>query len=292
MATAKEIKERIDSIKKTRKTTSAMRMVSAAKLNRAQKNIHNMLPYSQALHSVLESLIAATDGDIESPLGIERNVKRVAIIAFSSDSSLIGAFNNNVIRELNNTVKRYASLGKRNIEVYTIGKKINEAANKQKYNVVKYYEGLASKPDYDECAELAEILITRFLKGELDRVEMIYHHFKSAGSQTLTRETYLPITLKKHDNPAKDKGAAIADFILEPSRETLLETIIPKSIKLQLYTALVDNNTSEHAARMVAMQIATDNADELISDLSVEYNKSRQQAITNQLLDIAGGQQA
>jgi F-type H+-transporting ATPase subunit gamma len=277
----KEVKERINSVKSTRKTTSAMKMVASAKLHKAQGTIAGMLPYSQSLHHVMESLLS---GDFTSVLCEQRPVERVAIVAYSSDSSLCGAFNANVIREMVKAMDRYASLPNINISLYTIGKKVYDAARKKGYSVTKNFPDLAAKPKYDEVADLASELIRQFSAGEVDCVELIYHHFKTAATQTLEHQTMLPLTL-----PKVKTGADMTDYILEPSRQELLDSLIPKSIKLQMFTALLDSNASEHAARMLAMQAATDNADDLISDLTIEYNKSRQQAITSELLDIIGG---
>lgn len=285
MAAFKEIKERIQSVKTTQKITAAMKMVSAAKLNKAQKNIAGMLPYSNALHHILRSVLAA-GGDFYTPLAEERTPGRVAVIAFSSDSSLAGSFNSNVIKEFRKTLSAYGHLPKENILIYTVGKKIFEAARKSGYAVTRNFEGLAAKPDYDTMAAFTDELVTLFNRKAIDRVEVIYHHFKSAGAQILTRENFLPLTL-----PAPENTAAIrtADYLLEPSQETVLAELLPKSLKLKLYTILLDSNASEHAARVIAMQTATDNADELIGTLVIAYNKSRQQAITNELLDMIGG---
>ena len=286
MAAFKEIKERIQSVKTTQKITSAMKMVSAAKLNKAQKNIAGMLPYSNALHHILRSVLAAGD-DFYTPLAEERTPERVAVIAFSSDSSLAGSFNSNVIKEFRKTLSAYEHLPKENMLIYTVGKKIFEAARKSGYAVTRYFEGLAAKPDYDTMAALTGDLIALFNRKAIDRVEVIYHHFKSAGTQVLTRENFLPLTLPATENATAKR--TVATYLLEPSQETVLAELLPKSLKLKLYTMLLDSNASEHAARVVAMQTATDNADELIGELVIAYNKSRQQAITNELLDMIGG---
>ncbi len=282
MASLKEIKERINSVGSTRKITSAMKMVSAAKLHKAQAAIVGMGPYSRALSHVMEGLLSGAT--LNFPLTTRRDPQRVAIVALSSDSSLCGAFNANVARKLAERVDAYADLPAEAIEVYTIGKKINEAALKAGYNVVKNFEGLAAKPDYDVMAHLAQQFMDRFIDGSLDRVEVVYHRFKSAGSQVLSVEELLPLVL-----PNNSEEGLGTDYILEPSREELLATLLPKSVKLQLYTHLLDSSASEHAARVIAMQMATENADELLNELTIEYNKSRQQAITNELLDIVGG---
>jgi F-type H+-transporting ATPase subunit gamma len=266
-----------------------MKMVSAAKLNRAQKNIAGMLPYSNAMHHILRSVLSLGD-DFETSLAKQRPVERVAVVAFSSDSALAGSFNSNVAKELRRALSAYAHLHKENIFIYTIGKKVFEAAGKLGYTVARNFEGLAAKPSYDALAALADELIGQFGAAEIDRVEVIYHHFKSAGAQVLTRDVFLPIALNtaQGQKEATDKKI-LPDYIVEPSSSEVFAALLPKSLKLKLYTMLLDSNASEHAARVIAMQLATDNADELINDLTIDYNKSRQQSITNELLDIIGG---
>lgn len=288
MAQLKEIKERINSVKSTRKITSAMKMVSAAKLNKAQRSIAGMLPYSNAMHHILRSVLSA-GSDFETSLDKQRTVERVAIVAFSSDSSLAGSFNSNVVKELRRTLGRYAHIPKDRIFIYTIGKRVFEATGKLGYTVTRNFEGLAAKPDYDTLAAFAGELIGQFGVAAIDKVEVIYHHFKSAGSQTLTREIFLPLTLDAQEAPDKADKKMLPDYIVEPSAGEVLAELLPKSLKLKLYTMLLDSSASEHAARVIAMQLATDNADELINDLTIEYNKSRQQSITSELLDIVGG---
>jgi len=279
MASLKSIKERILSIRSTRKVTSAMKMVSSAKLHKAQNRIEHMLLYSNALYRVMKNLLS---NDFSTDLSEERSVNRIAIVAFSSDTALAGAFNANIIRELEKSLEYYKG---KEIRLYTVGKKVYDAIRKSGIEITHNYEDLAAKPDYKIISELASLFIQQFRDHEIDRVEVIYHHFKSAGSQELIRENLLPVVL---DTETEDKVSSV-DYIYEPSREELLKVLIPKSIKLKLYTVLLDSNASEHAARMVAMQAATDNADRLINDLTLAYNKSRQQAITSELLDIISG---
>jgi F-type H+-transporting ATPase subunit gamma len=287
MAAFKEIKLRINSVTTTRKITSAMKMVSAAKLNKAQKNITGMLPYSKVLQRTLSNVLGAGN-DFDSPLAAQRTPERVALVVFSSDSSLAGAFNSNVIKEFRKTLHKYKHLPKEQVVVYTVGKKIFEAAKKMGCNIAQNFEGLAPTPNYDTVTKFTEELINSFQTKKLDLVEVIYHHFKNAGSFLLTHEDFLPITLSKESKKTA-KGGVVADYILEPSHEEILAELLPKSLKLKLYAALLDSNASEHAARVIAMQTATTNADELVGDLTIEYNKSRQQAITNELLDIVAG---
>jgi F-type H+-transporting ATPase subunit gamma len=239
------------------------------------------------MHHILRSVLSLGD-DFETSLSRQRPAERVAVVAFSSDSALAGSFNSNVVKELRRTLNAYAHLPKEKIFVYTIGKKVFEAAGKLGYTVARNFEGLAAKPSYDVLAAFAGELIEQFGAAEIDRVEVVYHHFKSAGAQVLTRDVFLPLTLDTGQEEAADKKI-LPDYIVEPSSSEVFAALLPKSLKLKLYTMLLDSNASEHAARVIAMQLATDNADELINDLTVDYNKSRQQSITNELLDIIGG---
>ena len=295
MASLQEVKTRINSVKSTRKITSAMKMVASAKLHKAQGAIENMLPYQRKLNKILTNFLGA-DLPIESPYIRAREVKRVAIVAFSSNTSLCGAFNANVIKMLLQTVGEFRTLGQDNILIFPVGKKVDEAAKRLGFQPQETSATLSDKPSYQEASELAHRLMKMYIAGEIDRVELIYHHFKSMGVQILLRETYLPIDLTHIvDGEEKQKeeevqGGEIAnDYIIEPSAEELIANLIPTVLSQKLFTAAVDSNASEHAARTLAMQVATDNANELIQDLTKQYNKSRQQAITNELLDIVGG---
>ena len=295
MASLKEVKTRINSVKSTRKITSAMKMVASAKLHKAQGAIENMLPYERKLNKILTNFLSA-DLPVESPYIKAREVKRVAIVAFSSNTSLCGAFNANVIKMLLQTVGEFRTLGQDNILIFPVGKKVDEAVKRLGFEPQETSTTLSDKPSYQEASELAHRLMEMYVSGEIDRVELIYHHFKSMGVQILLRETYLPIDLTRVvDEEEKQKeeevqGGEIAnDYIIEPSAEELIANLIPTVLSQKLFTAAVDSNASEHAARTLAMQVATDNANELIQDLTKQYNKSRQQAITNELLDIVGG---
>ena len=318
MPSLKEIKGRIASVNSTRKITSAMKMVASSKLHHAQIAIQNMLPYETMLEHILKSFLAA-EAEAQTIYDQERPVKRVAMVVFSSNSSLCGGFNANVIKTMMKAVEALSDeLGKENVEVYPIGRKVAEKARKLGYNVKCDLADLVDHPNAHQCIDLAMELGKRFADGEIDKVELIYHHFKSAGSQILTHKTFLPIdleselgrdherdltsnvTTRKVQDYLKKKGRKheVADdevkplndnFIVEPDMHTVLSQLIPKMGHLMLYTALLDSVASEHAARMVAMQTATDNADELLRQLNLQYNKSRQQAITSELLDIVGG---
>ena len=279
MSSFKEIKKRINSIKSTRKTTSAMKMVSSSKLRKAENKLSNILQYSKALRHIMESLPAS---GYTSPICMERPVKNVALIAFSSDSSLCGAFNSNISRELQKAYYKYKkSPGIEAVFVHTIGKKVYDSIRKTGIPITKNFDNLAGKPDQKTVSDFAATIITQFEKKQIDRVDLIYHHFKSAGIQELVNIPLLPVKLTEQQKET--------DYIIEPSREEVLKALLPDIIKTKIFAALLDSNTSEHAARMIAMQTATDNADDLVSELTIEYNKSRQQAITNELLDLIGG---
>ncbi len=286
MAAFKEIKERINSIGTTRKITSAMKMVSAAKLVKAQRNIADMGPYSASLNGILANILHAGESP-DAAFAQKREVRRVALVAFSSDGSLAGALNSTVIKMLRRTVDKYIKLGAENVHIYTIGKKVHEAAAKWECHVENEFSHLAAKPSYDAAAELAMHLVEQFRRGDVDKVELIYQHFKSAGAQVLTHEDFLPIKPGTVDKTTPYNLAT--DYIFEPSRWEVLAELLPLSFKLRLYTVWLDSAAAEHAARVVAMQTATDNADKLIAELTILYNKSRQQSITNELLDIMGG---
>ncbi|GAA6422873.1 F0F1 ATP synthase subunit gamma [Bacteroides fragilis] len=290
MASLKEVKTRINSVQSTRKITSAMKMVASAKLHKAQGAIENMLPYQRKLNKILTNFLSA-DLPVESPFCVERPVKRVAIVAFSSNSSLCGAFNANVLKMFLQTVGEYRELGQDNILIYPVGKKIEEAVKKLGFFPQGSYQKLADKPSYDEAATLAKLLMELFLEKNIDRVELIYHHFKSMGVQELLRERYLPIDLSAVQND-EERGGVVNDYIIEPSAAQLIADLIPQVLSQKIFTAALDSNASEHAARTLAMQIAMDNANELIQELTKQYNKTRQQAITNELLDIVGGSMA
>lgn len=289
MASLKEVKNRINSVKSTRQITSAMKMVASAKLHKAQARIEGMLPYQQKLHDILANFLG-TDITVDSPFTQVRPVERVAVVAFSSNGSLCGAFNSNVARRLEQRLTSHKSLGKENILVYPIGKKVEEHVRKLGYEAQGSFQSLADKPSYQEVAQLVGQLVHLFESHQVDRVELVYHHFKSTGVQILTDEVYLPIDLEEWTKTSSATSERYTkDYIVEPSVPQLIADLLPKVLTQKLYTVALDSNASEHAARMLAMQTATDNANDLISDLTKQYNKTRQQAITNELLDIVGG---
>ena len=318
MPSLKEIKTRIDSVNSTRKITSAMKMVASSKLHHAQTAIQSMLPYENLLEHILKSFLL-TVPEVLNELESQHQVKKVAFVVYTSNSSLCGGFNNNIIKMLGSAIDDYKARGIDDIIVYPIGRKVEEYVVKQGLTKAGSYLELVDKPNSAGCAAIAKELRDKFMAHEIDKVEIIYHHFKSAGSQILTRKTYLPIDLStesignendrdlsgntttakaqeylKKRKLEEERGKAEAkplndNFIVHPDLNTVLGILIPKQLNLQLYTARLDSTASEHAARMVAMQTATDNANELLRGLNLQYNKSRQQAITNELLDIVGG---
>ena len=300
----------------TRKITSAMKMVASSKLHHAQQMIENMLPYEGMLEHILKTFLAS-DVDAKGSITQARPVKTVALLAFSSNSSLCGGFNANVLKLTQKAIDGYQKEGVKVI-VYPIGRKVAEKMQKIGVETAGNFMQLADKPNSIECAEIGRQLQADFDNGVIDRVEMIYHHFKSAGSQILQNKTLLPIDIeeamdydhfrdlkstiaseeatkylqehqKEREYENKKASALNDNFIVEPDMQTILSVLVPRYVNLMVYTALLDSNASEHAARMVAMQTATDNADELLRMLNLQYNKSRQQAITSELLDIVGG---
>ena len=320
MPSLKEIKSRIASVNSTRKITSAMKMVASSKLHHAQTAIENMLPYENMLEHILKTFLVSAP-DVELPFDQERPVKKVALIVFSSNSSLCGGFNANIIKTMLHAIDEYRKQGLTNddIIIYPIGRKVEEKVRKLGLRTAGSFVHLADKPNSAQCRDISVEAGTMFLEGKVDKVELIYHHFKSAGSQVLTRRTFLPIDL--HDDVGVDNDRDLSsnlatkksqeylknrnqqeeereqatvkplndNFLVEPDLKTVLTELVPKELHLMVYTALLDSNASEHAARMVAMQTATDNADELLRELNLQYNKSRQAAITSELLDIVGG---
>lgn len=320
MPSLKEIMSRIASVNSTRKITSAMKMVASSKLHHAQTAIENMLPYENMLEHILKTFLVSAP-DVELPFDQERPVKKVALIVFSSNSSLCGGFNANIIKTMLHAIEEYRKQGLTNddIIIYPIGRKVEEKVRKLGLRSAGSFVHLADKPNSAQCRDISVEAGTMFLEGKVDKVELIYHHFKSAGSQVLTRRTFLPIDL--HDDVGADNDRDLSsnlatkksqeylknrnkqeeereqttvkplndNFLVEPDLKTVLTELVPKELHLMVYTALLDSNASEHAARMVAMQTATDNADELLRELNLQYNKSRQAAITSELLDIVGG---
>ena len=357
MPSLKEIKGRINSISSTLAITSAMKMVAAAKLQKAQMAIQNMLPYERRLHSMLLDLMgamnisaaASEDGSVRGSgsaergfdqsgdrlslsnrhdlagmegaysLMAQREVRKVAIVAFASNSSLCGAFNSNVIREATAVINEYRAAGllDADITVYSIGRKMAEAMKRLGFPSPADFTKMSDSPSYDAASALAQELFDGFVSGRFDKVELVYNHYKSTSSQPTTRQTYLPLSLadatadiqvgkitdsaseSDTNRGAESVGAPVVrqgspttetpDLIVEPSKEELIVTLLPKVVRLRVFTTLLDSTAAEQAARTVAMQLATDNGNDLLQELTLEYNKGRQQKITSEILDIVGG---
>lgn len=292
MPSLKEIKSRIASVRSTQKITSAMKMVASAKLRKAQYQIERFLPYQSKLNEMLNSFLASIP-EFDSNLAEEREVQRIAIVVISSNSSLCGAFNSNIQKLLKEKLNEYKKYNCGNVEIYAIGKKVEEYARKLPlpFPIKGSYIELMDKPDYEGAKNIAEQLIQDFLDKKIDKVEILYNHFKSSAVQVPTVDQYLPLNLHDKTIPNASEGLH-TDYIVEPDTTTILDVLLPKSLYSKIYAVLLDSAAAEQAARTVAMQIATDNAGEILDDLTIQYNKQRQQAITNELLDIVGGTEA
>ena len=313
MSSLKEIKTRINSVRSTLKITSAMKMVASAKLHKAQAAIEGKLPYEQKLHHILAGLLR--DDDLRkvmqerlgfgNPHGhstvvledigldqipVKEVYPRIAVVAISSNSSLCGAFNANAVRKYQETIQilEGQGYGKEDIDIYAIGRKMADAVRRSGYPLAGDYPEIADKPTYDYAADLAHLLVDSFTDGEVAQVVLVYSHFASAVSQPVVRENYLPLPLHDYDGTAEEP----VDYILEPEPLALVKHLLPQVLLLKLYTVLLDANAAEHAARTMAMQIASDNAKDLISELTLAYNKGRQQEITAEILDLVGGTMA
>lgn len=285
MSSLKEIKNRIASVTSTKKITSAMKMVSSAKLHHAEGMLQKALPYGERLTDLLQHLLETAD-DVSSPYTLIRPVKQVAIVAFSSHTGLCGTFNANVIKALENKIRTFEKEGI-GVQLYPVGKKIAESLKKNGYAMREDFLGAAGHPDYAAVSTMASALMDSFVSLQTDRVELLYHHFKSTAVQELVSRSWLPFPLFAQ----RESATAVyeGNYLLEPPAEILLEDLVPRVLRQQLYSVLLDTTAAEHAARVQAMQTASDNANDLLQELTLQYNKSRQQAITNELLDIMGG---
>ena len=313
MSSLNEIKSRIASVRNTLKITSAMKMVASAKLHKAQVAIGGKLPYEQQLHRILSGLLqddelhkamhdqlgfGNPDGHsavVLQDVGLDQIptkdvYPRIAVLAISSNSSLCGSFNANVIKKYQQTIQILQQQGyaKDDIDIYVIGRKVADAVRKSGYAIKDDRSEIADKPSYDAAYELATDLVDSFTSGEVAQVVLVYSHFASAASQPVVRENYLPLPLRDYDGGVEEP----IDYILEPDPLTLVKNLLPQVLLLKLYTVLLDANAAEHAARTLAMQIATDNANDLIGELTLAYNKGRQQEITAEILDLVGGTMA
>ena len=283
MANLKEIRNRITSVSSTMQITSAMKMVSAAKLKKAQDAITAMRPYAEKLTELLQNLSATLDGDIGGEFTTQREVKKVLIVVVTSNRGLAGAFNTNAIKEAKNRAAFYAD---KQVDIFAIGKKGNDVLSKT-LSVVDNQSAIFDDLTFDNVALISDMLTQKFVSGEYDKIELIYNQFKNAATQIVQTEQFLPLAPIKSDKPV-----STGDYIFEPSKEEIVMTLIPKSLKTQLYKGIRDSFASEHGARMTAMHKATDNATELRNQLKLTYNKARQASITNEILEIVGGAEA
>ncbi|WP_036381045.1 ATP synthase F1 subunit gamma [Muricauda sp. MAR_2010_75] len=283
MANLKEIRNRITSISSTMQITSAMKMVSAAKLKKAQDAITAMRPYSDKLTELLQGLSASLDGDAGSAFTDNRPANKVLVVAITSNRGLCGAFNSNIIKQ-SRTLVAQTYAGKQ-VDFVTIGKKANDILRK-KHTIIANHSSVFDDLTFDNVAEIGQFLMDQFTEGKYDRIDLVYNKFKNAATQIVMTEQFLPIAI------SEENGSSVSDYIFEPSKAEIVEQLIPKSLKTQLFKAIRDSFASEHGARMTAMHKATDNAAELRDELKLTYNKARQAAITNEILEIVGGAEA
>ena len=290
MANLKEIRVRIASVNSTKQITSAMKMVSAAKLRRAQDAIVRMRPYAQKLREILDNVSASVDSSEGNAYSVSRPVKNVLIIAVTSNRGLCGGFNSNVTKATRNLIAtKYADQNiAGNVKVITIGRKAFEYFKNNNYKVVANHSDIYDNIQFASVAAVAEKIMQDFSKKEYDKIELIYNQFKNAAVQILKVEPFLPVL---NENKEK-KSTAKTDYIFEPSTEYIVQDLIPRSLKVQLYKAVLDSNAAEHGARMTAMHKATDNATDMVKQLKLHYNKARQAAITKEILEIVGGAEA
>ncbi|MCC3153673.1 ATP synthase F1 subunit gamma [Hymenobacter sp. BT770] len=303
MASLKEVRSRIQSVTSTQQITKAMKMVAAAKLRRAQDNIIRMRPYAQRLNTILANLTRTADADIVSDYGVARDVRKVLVIAVTSDRGLAGAFNSNVFKGVNALIaERYANLPAASISVLAIGKKAHDYYTR-KGNIVGNFTHVFAKLSFETVREAAEVAMDGFRNGTYDEVVMVYNEFKNVATQIVRTEQLLPLVqVASVLAPATPREAKIAnvlaettanvDYLFEPSKEEIVQTLIPQSLKIKLYKAVLESNASEHGARMTAMDKATENAGELLKALKLTYNRTRQAAITTEILEIVGGAEA
>jgi F-type H+-transporting ATPase subunit gamma len=282
----KEVRNRIQSVKSTQQITKAMKMVSAAKLRRAQDAIIQMRPYARKLQEMLGNILANAEGDINMTLAAVRPVEKVLVIVITSDRGLCGGYNSNLIKLARQVLKeKYGNVStKGNAELMPLGKKGYEHFSKNKFKVIDHYWNIFADLSFEKAATAAKFAMDMFAKGEVDAVELVYSEFKNAATQKFTVEQFLPV--KKAE---KKKGEVKADFIFEPDKNTLIEELMPKILNTQLYKAILDAHASEHGARMTAMDKATENAEELLKSLKISYNRARQAAITTELTEIVSG---
>jgi F-type H+-transporting ATPase subunit gamma len=283
MANLKEIRNRITSVSSTMQITSAMKMVSAAKLKKAQDAITAMRPYAEKLTELLQNLSSTLEGEVGGSYTKQREINKVLVVAITSNRGLCGAFNTNVIKQAKVVAESYNG---KQVDIFAIGKKGNDILAKTN-KVIENHSDIYDNLTFDNVAIITNILTDKFISGDYDKIEIVYNQFKNAATQIVQTEQFLPLAPVKSDKPV-----STGDYIFEPSKEEIVETLIPKMLKTQLYKSIRDSFASEHGARMTAMHKATDNATELRNQLKLTYNKARQAAITNEILEIVGGAEA
>ena len=284
----KEVRERIKSVRSTQQITKAMKMVSAAKLRRATEAIQQMRPYATKLSEILNNILSSSDGGLDTGLATEREVKKVLIVLFTSDRGLCGGFNTNIIKRVQQLVaEEYGTIAKKDITILSIGKKGQAACRRLGYTPDEKFVHLLANINFTDIGAAAEYVIEAFNNKEYDKVDLVYGRFKNAAVQLPEVERFLPLVKTKPEAGAKK--AKSADFIFEPNQAEILEALIPKILKTQVYKAILDTNASEHGARMTAMDKATENAEEMLRSLRISYNRARQATITTELTEIVSG---
>ena len=283
MANLKEIRNRISSVGSTMQITSAMKMVSAAKLKRAQDAILQMRPYANKLTELLVNLSSSLDSAEGGEFSSERKINNVLLVPITSNRGLCGGFNANIIKQTLSLINDYKD---NNISILSIGKKSSEYFKNNNYNPISTHDEVFNNLNYESIAQISDDIMQMYLDEKFDKVILVYNQFKNAATQNVMSENYLPV-----ESPQED-DSTIGDYIFEPEKKEIIEQLIPKSLKTQLFKAVLDSHASEHGARMTAMHKATDNASELKKDLTLSYNKARQAAITAEILEIVGGAEA
>jgi F-type H+-transporting ATPase subunit gamma len=286
MANLKEVKQRINSVMSTQQITKAMKMVSAAKLRRAQEKIVQMRPYSQKLTAILNNVSSASEGDIDIVFAAKREVKKVLFVPVTSDKGLCGAFNTNILKATNSAIKEHFSDAE--ISILPLGKKAYEYYKKSDYALLDAYYGVFQQLSFDAVKEAANFAMDGFLAGDYDQVFLVFNEFKNVATQDIRVEQFLPMSA----STSNEVKTTETDYLLEPSRTYIIEELVPTSLKIQFYKAVLESNASEHGARMTAMDKATENAGELLKELKLMYNRTRQAAITNEILEIVAGANA
>jgi F-type H+-transporting ATPase subunit gamma len=286
MANLKEVKQRINSVISTQQITKAMKMVSAAKLRRAQEKIVQMRPYSQKLTAILNNVSAASEGDTDIVFAAKREVKKVLFVPVTSDKGLCGAFNTNILKATQAAIQ--TQFADAEVSVLPLGKKAYEYYKKSSFTVVDAYYGVFQQLSFDAVKEAADFAMNGFLAGDYDQVFLVFNEFKNVATQLVNVEQFLPMSPKE----VEAVTTAETDYLLEPSRSYIIEELVPTSLKIQFYKAVLESNASEHGARMTAMDKATENAGELLKELKLMYNRTRQAAITNEILEIVAGANA